>query len=115
MHNIISSKSRCFFILLFASFNCGAQNVDINLLRDINLHRNRSLDGAMKAITNYDYPVSIAIPFCELIVGYAGNNKDAIMNCWQTVAGFAINGVITYGTRYAVNRPRPYVTYPDLQ
>ena len=117
MRNKIFSKSRfiCFFILLFAVVNCSAQNMDINLLREINLHRNRSLDGAMKAITNYDYPVSIAIPVTELIVGYAGHDTVAISNGWQTAVAFAINGVITYAAKYAVNRPRPYVSYHDLQ
>ncbi len=102
------------FILLFP-FSGRGQNMDIDLLRDINLHRNRSLDGLMKGITTFDYPVSIAVPAGELIWGYTHHDHTAIMNSLQTVAGFAVAGVITFGLKYAVNRPRPFTKYPDLQ
>jgi len=108
---------RCRWLLpvLICSFHCTAQNSDIDLLRDINVHRNKSLDGAWKAITNYDYPVSIAIPAMELVWGYTHHDKKAIISGWQTVAGFGIDFVLTEGLKYAVHRPRPFVTYPDIQ
>jgi undecaprenyl-diphosphatase len=104
----------CCLWLLCGHFEAKAQNVDIQLLRDINLHRNESLKGTMLAFTNFDYPVSVAIPLTELVAGYATHNQQAIMNGWQTVAGFGINTIITYGLKYSVARPRPFVTYPDL-
>jgi membrane-associated phospholipid phosphatase len=102
-------------LFLVCAFRGSAQNMDIDLLRDINLHRNKRMDGTMKAITNFDYPVSIAAPIGELAWGYSKGDKTAISNGWQTVGGFAINGALTFGLKYAVNRPRPYATYKDLQ
>ncbi len=101
-------------LLLLCSSSLQAQNLDIQLLRDCNVHRNKSLDGAMKTLTNCDYPVSVAIPLAELIAGYAHHDKKAINNGLQTIAGFGLNTVLTFGLKYSVNRNRPYVTYPDL-
>ena len=109
--------SNLFVVILFliCSLRVSGQNMDIDLLRDINLHRNKHLDGTMKAITNFDYPVSIAVPLGELVWGYTQGDKTAVRNGWQTVGGFAINGALTFGLKYAVNRPRPWATYKDLQ
>lgn len=103
------------YILLRGCIPASGQNADIDLLRDINVHRNRGLDNTMLLITDYDYPVSLAIPFTELAVGYARHDTATILKGLQTVAGFAITGVITYALKYGVNRPRPVVQYPYLQ
>lgn len=91
-----------------------AQNIDIDLLRDINAKRNRSLDGIMTGITNFDFPVAVAIPATELIIGYHRHDARLISQGWQTVAGYGLNTVLTYGLKYTVRRPRPYTTYPDV-
>ena len=108
---------RCIAILLFVllCIESKAQNADINLLRYINLHRNKSLDGTMKVITNSTYPVAAVVPATELIVGYARSDKQMIRNGWATAAGLAFTGAFAYGLKYAVNRTPPYITYPDLQ
>jgi membrane-associated phospholipid phosphatase len=104
------------WVLFFgSSLSANAQNADIDLLRQINLHRDHSLQGVMTGLTNYDYPVSIAIPLTELVAGYSRGDTQAIVHGVQTTAGFAIDFVLTYGLKYAVNRPRPFVTYPYLQ
>ena len=102
-------------IVLFFSSGAFAQNTDIELLRSINVHRDRSLDVAMKNITNFDYPVSMAVPLGELVYGYARHDSTALANGLQTIGGYAINAVLSYGLKYAVNRPRPFTTYPDIQ
>ena len=100
---------------LLAFSNVYAQNGDIRLLRSINLGRDRSLDGDMNAITKSVYPIAVAMPVTELIVGYASDNKQMKINGWQTIAGLGVNTLLTSGLKYTINRKRPYVTYPDLQ
>lgn len=55
------------FSILFVT-GVFAQNNDINLLRDINLHRNKGLDGTFKFITSSATPVSIAAPVSILSI-----------------------------------------------
>ncbi len=101
--------------ILFVSSGVHAQNTDIELLRSINVHRDRSLDVAMKNITDFDYPVSMAVPLGELLYGYIKHDSVALSNGLQTIGGFAVNAVLSFGLKYAVNRPRPFATYPDIQ
>jgi membrane-associated phospholipid phosphatase len=110
------TKYSYLFLLLFNNLCVSyAQNADINLLRDINLHRNNAFKGIMLGVTNSVYPVSVAIPVAELITGYATHNETVIIYGWQTIAGLGLNTAITFGLKYTVNRKRPYVTYPDIQ
>lgn len=102
-------------LVVFLCTNARAQNIDISILRDINLHRNKSLDPVMKGISNSAYPVSAAIPVTELIYGYTQHDRQLIRLGWATTAGLAVNGILAFGTKYAIGRTRPYITYPDLQ
>ena len=49
------------FFFLVSNLSIG-QNIDINLLRDINLNRNESFDGVFKLLTNTAAPISAGIP-----------------------------------------------------
>jgi undecaprenyl-diphosphatase len=101
-------------ILLFDVSVGSAQNAGIRLLRNINGERTSSLDGPMIALTNSVYPISAAIPVTELIAGYTRRDKKLLAYGLQTTAGFALNTILTFGMKYAVNRPRPYKTYTGI-
>jgi membrane-associated phospholipid phosphatase len=103
------------FVAIIATGISLAQNEDIRLLRQINVHRDKSLDGLMITITNCDYPVSIAVPAAELAQGLIKHDKKAMKAFWQTTEGLGLNFVVSYGLKYTVQRPRPFVTYPDIQ
>lgn len=92
-----------------------AQNADIDLLKQINIGRNKGLDGGMQALTNSVYPISATIPVTELLAGYAHHDKKLITIGWVTTAGLACNFIVTFGLKYSVDRTRPYVTYPQIQ
>lgn len=94
---------------------CRAQNADIDLLKSINRHRNKSLDGTMGAFTNSVYPVAAIVPITELVIGYKTHDSTLIRHGYTSIAGVGINFIVTFGLKYAVNRTRPYVTYPALQ
>ncbi len=109
--------NRCFVVvlLLVAMANgVSAQNADIRLLRSINAGRSKGLDRGMNVVTKSVYPIAIAVPVTELIIGYAGDNKQMKINGWQTIGGLAVNTLLTSGMKYTINRKRPYLTYPDL-
>ena len=61
----ITNLAVLFFCINFAN----AQNLDIDVLRNINHNRNKSLDPASKGITNSLAPVSIGTPIIMYSVG----------------------------------------------
>ncbi len=104
-----------FIVIALLSFrivgNSYAQNADINLLKNINLHRNKSLDGVTVSLTNSVYPIAGVVPVGELVVGYIKHDSALITSGWSSVAALGVNFVVTFGLKYAVDRPRPYATY----
>ena len=103
------------FILLLQSLTIYSQNIDIRLLRHINVDRNKHLDGTFKLITNSVGPVSIGAPL--LLFGTGLLEKDKTLQQKGIVMGesFIVTSVISISMKYAINRPRPFVTYPDIE
>lgn len=103
-----------FLFILFWSQGFG-QNVDINILKEINLNRNKNADAGMNFLTNTSDFVAIGTPAALLAVGFI--KDDASFKKEGLNAAVAVIG--TYGVGYilkkSVNRNRPYVKYPFLQ
>jgi membrane-associated phospholipid phosphatase len=109
------SKYLCTVVILHCATGGYAQNADIDLLKKINIGRNKHLDAPMQAITNSVYPLSASVPLTELIAGYARHDRQLIATGWTTTAGLAGNFIITFGLKYSVDKTRPYITYPEIQ
>jgi len=104
-----------FFILTF--FSCqitSAQNADISLLRMINLNRNRSLDPALKFVSNTVLPLSIAVP--SGTITYALIRKDSASKSQAIIftSSVVLTEVLVFSLKYSINRERPYLKYPDI-
>lgn len=92
-----------------------SQNLDIHLLREINIERNKSLDGSFKFITNSTSSVSLAIPISIMAVGLAEKDKTLFSKGLYIGTSWLCSTVISLSTKYIVNRKRPFVTYPDIE
>lgn len=101
------------FLLPFISIY--SQNIDIDLLRDINLNRNKHLDGVFRGFTNSATPIAFGVPV--LLLGYGYLEKDSITKQNAIYLGSTVltATVIAFALKYSVNRPRPAVTYPFIE
>ena len=108
-------KKIFFVILLLQSLTSYSQNLDIRILRHINLNRNERFDGAFTTLTNSVSPVSIAAPI--IVFGTGLINNDAEIKQKGLVMGASIIVAATIATtlKHTINRTRPFVTYPDIQ
>lgn len=110
MKNII-----IYFFLFAFSFTAISQNADINLLKSINLNRNKNLDPTFRVITNITAPISIGTPIIVLSIGLI--KKDSSLThkglfIAETILGATI---ISTALKYTVKRSRPFVTYPFIE
>jgi membrane-associated phospholipid phosphatase len=110
-------KSRFGLILIASIFYFGfsySQNLDIILLRNINLNRNTSLDGTFKGFTNSVAP-AYAIPVILFGIGLA--RRDSLTKQKSLYIGTSLltSALIATALKYSINRPRPFVTYTYLQ
>ena len=91
-----------------------AQNWDIDLLKEINLERNKSLDPAFKFITNSVSPMSIGAPIAVLGIGIIQKDSSLKSKGIFMVEAFCVNAFTTTALKLAFKRDRPFVTYPFL-
>ena len=101
------------FVLVLAT-NLMAQNMDIDLLRKINVNRNTKLDQTFIVITNSDSPLSLAVPSSFLIVGLIKKDSTLINKGLYIGGSLVVSTIITTGLKYSIKRDRPFVTYPDI-
>lgn len=102
-----------FLVLSTSTAHC--QNSDIRILREINLNRNRSLDDGFKYITNTAAPISVGMPVGMLGIGLITKDSALIRNAVLAGASVVTSTILTTILKKTVNRPRPFMTYPDIE
>jgi membrane-associated phospholipid phosphatase len=92
-----------------------AQNIDINLLRDIHINRNEKLTPTLKFVTHSVAPLSMATPILLYSVGLI--KKDSTFKKQAIFIGESVlvSGFITYALKHSVKRARPYESYLDIE
>lgn len=108
-------KAAFLALLLMVPVCMHSQDLDIRLLRDINLHRSQGLDPVMKSFSNTTTLVCVAVPVS--ILTYSIIKKDSLKARKALVlcASAATAGVLSYTIKHIVNRTRPFISYPDLK
>lgn len=101
-------------VLLFCMTFVNAQNIDINILRDINIDRNKNLDPTFKFVTNTAVPISISTPIIIYSVGLI--KKDSSIKKQAVFLGetFLVNAFVTIALKHTIKRNRPFETYADI-
>lgn len=107
-------RSFLFLVLCCCSLPVFSQNADINILKSINLGRNKQLDPTFRGITNSVTPVSIAVPVTVLAVGLIKHDSTLKNKGLYIGASLILAAGISTGLKYSVHRTRPFVTYPFI-
>lgn len=103
------------FILVFSPSFLYAQNWDINLLKDIHVNRNKSLDPTMKFVSGSLLPISAAIPAGVITYALIRKGEEERKNALSIATAVGSAAVLTYATKYTVNRKRPYEKYDFIE
>lgn len=102
-------------ILLFIEHQsfCQSQNLDFSMLRAINKNEHPNWDKTMKITSESIYPAMVITPGSLVLSGYINEDKVMMRNGAKTGVAIGLNVLLTSGLKYAINRPRPYVRYPN--
>ena len=107
-------KSVCFAFTLF--FFCKisfSQDLDYNYLKSINTGTMPVWDNAMKGISFSIYPVMPASVISIWTHGYFKKDKELMRSAYKGVICIGSAVAISTALKYLVNRPRPFITYPN--
>jgi membrane-associated phospholipid phosphatase len=102
-----------FFIILLNS-QLNSQNLDINILRAINSPEDLPSDGFFRFISDSEPYAMFAVPVGMATIGIIKHDKTLKRNAYTGLAALAVTSGITLTLKYAVNRERPFITYPDI-
>jgi membrane-associated phospholipid phosphatase len=91
-----------------------AQNIDYQTLKNIEIRRTPIDTRANKFVTNTAPYLSVGGPILMFGIGYFGKNEDLKKRSVEIGLSVAATVVETYALKEIINRPRPYVTHPDL-
>jgi membrane-associated phospholipid phosphatase len=108
------NKLICFFTFFLCLTTIQAQNVDIDILKKINLNRNTSLDGTFKSISQSAVPISVATPLLIYSLGIINNDSVAKQKALFIGETFLVSAFITVVSKKIIKTNRPYETYPIL-
>lgn len=104
------------FVKLFVFFICFtsySQNDDINLLKKINGSYTPNGGKVMTVVTDSDNPVAFGLPVGLFVTGKLTKDKNMVWNSYEMLSATLINGTITAGLKFGIDRDRPFVTYPN--
>ncbi|MEA4839635.1 MAG: phosphatase PAP2 family protein [Bacteroidales bacterium] len=101
-------------LILFSNISY-CQNIDIKVLREINLNRNQSLDGTFKAISNSVVPLVVGMPVGMFGVGLIKGDSTLVRNAVELGVSVVSSTIVNTIIKKTVKRTRPYITYPDLE
>lgn len=90
-----------------------SQNLDFSMLRAINKNEHPNWDKTMKITSASIYPAMVITPGSLILSGYLNEDNVMMRNGVKTGVAIGLNILLTSGLKYAINRPRPYVQYPD--
>ena len=100
-------------LCLFLPFFC--QNVDIDLLKEINLNRNTIFDGTFQVITDSAAIVAYGVPSVILILSFLYKNVSNKRKGITIGASILLSGIIASILKYSINRSRPFEVYNFIQ
>lgn len=93
------------------SFSVSAQNLDINILKEIQNNRNPNSDRAFESFSKATYPISAAIPIGIFGIGLIKKDKNLQSQGLATGAGLVVSLGTSYVLKKIVARPRPAEKY----
>jgi len=102
-------------IIIFLFFQGMSQNIDINLLKELNVNRNKNLDGTFLFFTHSDIPVCIGAPFITTGIGLLKKDSALTRKGLYMSATFVVASGISVVMKYSISRERPFVTYPFIE
>jgi membrane-associated phospholipid phosphatase len=99
-----------FCLIFFQGFS---QNGDINLLKKINGSYTESGGKVLTVVTNSINPVALGLPIGMFAVGVIAKDKETRLGSYELTTATILCSILTTTTKFAVDRDRPFVTYPN--
>lgn len=106
-------KNLKLILLLLISFSSYAQNAEVRLLRTLNAKEMPMWDKTMEGVSFSVYPAMPLTAGGVWAYGYFNKDKEMMRNGYKSALAIGLANGISFGLKVAVERDRPFVTYPN--
>ncbi len=103
-----------YFFVLFNLAPSFGQTIDLRLLKPLHAGHYPTWDRTMNGVSWSVYPVILIEPLSVWSVGYFKHDKIRMRNGYKSAISIATANLISLGLKYAIQRKRPYVSYPTI-
>jgi membrane-associated phospholipid phosphatase len=107
-------KKFILIFLLLLPVSLFSQSLDIRILRHIYSPQELPSDKIFMFISNKIDYFTVGIPVTIGTIGLIDHDDQLFRNACVTAAATILNLGVTTAMKYAINRPRPFITYPDI-
>lgn len=101
--------------LLFISVSAVAQNFDIDLLKNINVYRDKQLFWFFKFLTDSVSFIAYGVPVVFAGISVSRKNKSGLRKAIYILISVASAGIFSNLLKLIVHRQRPFITYPFIE
>ena len=102
-------------VFLFSGGFVNAQNLDIEVLRKINISGNVQFDPTFKFISTTVTPVSIGAPLVIYGIGLIKQDSSLKKKGLFIGQSVLVSSFITVALKRTIKRERPFITYSDIE
>ncbi len=108
-------KAKIIILLLFFPVLLYSQNPDIQILKEININRNTSLDSTFRLLTDSAAPLAFGITALLLVLAFI--RKDLQKKQRAIIIGTSVvsSAIISLILKFIIDRPRPFDVYPFIE
>lgn len=103
------------FLFIFISTSLFSQNVDIDILKHLNVNRNTSLDGLFIFLSNSLAYIVYASLIGILVFSLIKKDKPLQHKAFVIILSFILAALISNILKYAIDAARPFETYPFIE
>ncbi len=100
---------------LFISATGNSQNWDIDILKSININRNKNLDPEFRFLSNSVAPTVIGLPILVFGISKIAHNNQMQEKSYYLAATIATTALTATVLKYSIDRNRPFVKYLSVE
>jgi undecaprenyl-diphosphatase len=90
-------------------------DLELEILKTINVNRNTDFDVFFQAITHTAFYVAFGIPVLLIILSRFAKNINLGKKPWYLFSVVISSAILSNILKYIINRPRPFITYDIIE
>lgn len=90
-------------------------DLELEILKVINVNRNQDFDGFFQFITNSAFYVAFGLPLVLVVINRIWKNLNLGKKSYYLFSVVISSAIVSNILKYSISRPRPFITHPIIE